>query len=424
MMWVLALMASCWTVFTEMAPYLLFGFLMAGLLSIFISPEWVERHLGGRGLLPIVKAAAFGVPLPLCSCGVIPVTASIRNHGASRGATVGFLLSTPQTGVDSILASYALLGPVIAAYRPVVAFLTGIIGGSIVSVLEPEQSDGGTVSHNTCTEECCAKQPQRPAIVRALHYGFVTLPGDIANALLLGILIAGCISTFLHENFLTQYLGDGIGTMLLMIAVGIPLYVCSTASIPIALGFMHLGVSPGAALAFLIAGPATNAAAIAVVWKLLGRRTTLVYLLSVAFGALAAGLSLDLLFSWLPPTFIDHTKHFHEHGTGWAGQVSAVILLAVLLGSMLQKRMGKTMETATPADHTVVLKVSGMTCSHCVNTVARTLRAISGVDSARVDLERGEAVISGEGLDRNVLAQAVQNLGYEVSFAEESPAPS
>ena len=136
MSWLIDPLWASWSVLAQMAPYLLFGFFTAGMLSVLISPEWVERHLGGRGWLPIIKAAALGVPLPLCSCGVIPVTASIRNHGASRGATVAFLLSTPQTGVDSIFATYALLGPVYAIYRPVVALITGVIGGVVADMVD------------------------------------------------------------------------------------------------------------------------------------------------------------------------------------------------------------------------------------------------------------------------------------------------
>ncbi len=201
-----------WMLLGEMAPWLLFGFLVAGVLSVFLRPETIERHLGGRGLGPSLKAAAFGVPLPLCSCGVIPVAASLRRHGASRGATAAFLLSTPQTGVDSILVTFSLLGPVFAVVRPVVAFLSGVIGGAAVDLLGDERdvpaapapdvagplalpaaASAGDPAGQACTDACCTAEPGEPWWRRVLTYGFVTLPEDLARPLLLGILVAGLI---------------------------------------------------------------------------------------------------------------------------------------------------------------------------------------------------------------------------------------
>jgi len=169
---------ASWLVLGEMAPYLLLGFLVAGVLSVSISPQWVERRLGKPGLGPVFAASLFGVPLPLCSCGVIPVSASIRRHGASRAATTAFLLSTPQTGVDSIAITYALLNPVFAVFRPIAALLTGVLGGFLVQLFgEPEKTDPADESKpGACTEACCKGPHQQNVIVRALHYGFVTLP--------------------------------------------------------------------------------------------------------------------------------------------------------------------------------------------------------------------------------------------------------
>ena len=188
-----------WGVLTEMSPYLLFGFLVAGILSVFIRPETVERHLGGHGLWPIVKASAFGVPLPLCSCGVIPVAASLRRHGASKGATTSFLMSTPQTGVDSILVTLSLLGPVVAIFRPIVAFVSGVIGGSVVSLTQ--KNDPSTVETvEKCHDSCCSTDgPVHGKLMRVLRYGFVTLPRDIAKPLLAGLVIAGLIAVLVQR---------------------------------------------------------------------------------------------------------------------------------------------------------------------------------------------------------------------------------
>lgn len=426
MSWMTEFVMACWTVFGEMAPYLLFGFLMAGVLSVFISPAWIERHLGGRGWKPVVKGALFGVPLPLCSCGVIPVTASIRSHGASRGAATSFLLSTPQTGVDSMLATYALLGPVFAVYRPLVAMLTGVAGGGLVSLFEPRDVPDvpPPAPPITCSDGCGGDDCHESRIKKALRYGLVTLPRDIARPLLLGIVIAGVISVFVTQDVLAPYLGGGLFAMLVMIIAGIPLYVCATASIPMALGFMHLGVSPGAALAFLIAGPATNAATIAVVWRVLGRRTALIYLASVAVGAVLAGLSLDALYSGLATMGVPVAHHIHAEAGGWFGHVSAVALLVVLAYSLWKPTAAAhemhpekpAKESPAPGD-TVHLAVKDMTCSHCAETVARTLRETPGVTHAEVSLEKASAAVSGPRIDPEALIAALQRLGYRATRA-------
>jgi len=325
-----------WYVLGRMAPYLLFGFLMAGVLSVWISPEWVERHLGRRGFGPVVKASLFGVPLPLCSCSVIPVSASIRRHGASRAATTAFLLSTPQTGVDSIAVTYALLGPVFAIFRPIVALMTGLLGGVLVQMIdEPNGSNlGAAPTGGGCEEACCAHKNERSKTSRALRYGLVTLPADIGVALLAGILIAGVMAALVPQDQLHTYIGGGIVSILILMAAGVPVYVCATASVPIAAALMHMGASPGAALAFLIAGPATNAATFTTIWKLLGKKTAAVYIATVAVSAVVCGLVLDWLVPVMASVLPELSTHTHATETGsWFGHVSAVVLLVVLIFS-------------------------------------------------------------------------------------------
>jgi uncharacterized membrane protein YraQ (UPF0718 family) len=307
-----------------MAPYLLFGFFIAGILSIFLSAAFVEKHLGGHGIWPVIKASLLGVPLPLCSCGVIPVATSLSKHGSSKGATTAFLLSTPQTGVDSILATYGLLGPVFAIFRPIAAFAVGLIGGSIVSVVDP--SSGENAGPEKCEDECCAHKQKRSRLIAALRHGFVVLPRDIAKPLLVGLVIAGAIATLVPENFFSENLGVGLVPMLVMMAVGIPLYVCATASIPIAAMMIMKGVTPGAALVFLMTGPATNAATIATLWKMFGRRTTLVYLAVVALTALGSGILLDYFFT---VTDLPAGMH-HAHMLPEPVKVIAAVLLIIL----------------------------------------------------------------------------------------------
>ena len=267
-----SLLSEFWHVLGDMAPYLLFGFFAAGFLSVLIAAEQVDRHLGGTGLWSVVKATVFGIPLPLCSCSVIPVAASLARHGASRGATAAFLLSTPQTGVDSILVTFSLLGVVFAVFRPLAAFVVGVVGGTLVSLFGAAGGEAPRGEAVSCHEACCAAGGQRSTVARALAYGFITLPRDIGRSLLAGLVIAGLIAAFVPREIFEGALGTGPLAMGAMMLLGLPLYVCATASVPIAAALIAKGVSPGAALVFLMTGPATNAAAIATVWRVLGRR--------------------------------------------------------------------------------------------------------------------------------------------------------
>ena len=399
-----------WATLIEMAPYLLFGFLVAGVLSVLIPTRWVEEHLGGRGLLPSIKAAAFGVPLPLCSCGVIPVSASLRRHGASRGATTAFLISTPQTGVDSILVTLSLLGPVFAIFRPFAALAAGVLGGGIVDALE---KDGGAVEADppaACEDACCSGDGHESKAVGALRYGFVTLPRDIGRSLLVGLLLAGLITALVPPE-LAAKVGSGFLGMVVMMALGLPVYVCATASVPIAAALIAKGVSPGAAFVFLMTGPATNAATIATVWKVMGRRTAVVYLATVGLSALALGALLDLVYVHTGAAPAPHAHELIPHAVKIA---SAVALLAVLGAAFLSRPHAAAGEPA-PAGESVTLAIEGMTCSHCAQSVTRALREAEGVASAEVDLESGKAVVTGQALDPAALRAAVEALGYRVA---------
>ena len=424
-----------WGMLGEMAPYLQFGFLMAGILSICISPEFIERHLGGRGFGPVVKAAVFGVPLPLCSCGVIPVAASFRRHGASRAATTSFLLSTPQTGVDSIAITYALLGTAFAIYRPIVALATGLLGGLLVMLFVRSNGNGSAAEDQPpeCHESCCSEEGSKRNIVwRALEYGFVTLPRDIGLSLLVGVVIAGAITATISTAELKPYLGGGVLSIILMMALGIPIYVCASASVPIAAGLIHAGASPGAVLAFLIAGPASNAATITTVWKLLGRRTVFLYLLTIAVSAVGAGLLLD----WLLPTMqiklpdLGDTCHDAMAG-GWLSASWAIALLAVLgfsFAATYSRKRTRTEEVVAGHLHRpnsssrrLELAIDGITCAHCVATVTRALKECHGVESVQIDLASGRAVILGDGVKSHGLVAAVESVGYKARSVVDEP---
>ncbi len=433
MNYVLEILVEGWAVLMEMAPYLLFGFIVAGFLSVLLSPAWVERHLGGKGFWSVLKASLFGVPLPLCSCGVIPVSASLHRHGASKGATASFLLSTPQTGVDSILVTYGLLGGVFALFRPVAALISGVVGGTLVSLFDhtpvsPEiETAAETVSPTAdpCTDVCCSGEQgegRGGKLWRALRYGLLDLPRDIGPTLVIGLLLAGLISALMPDNFLAPYLGGGLWAILALMLLGLPVYVCATASVPVA--FMLVvdqGVSPGAAFAFLVTGPATNAATIAVLWRVLGRRTALVYLATVAATAVLGGLLLDQILS-----AGDIRGHLHEGHwmlPAWLNFASAVGLLALLayaLATRYVPRLRKheteapTMSEASERTQTTRLSIEGMTCGHCAASVKRALTETPGVDSAEVNLPAKEARVTGRGYDVAELRAAVESLGYRV----------
>jgi len=430
--WLTDIPADFWMVLGEMAPYLLLGFFVAGVLSVVMSPEFVERHLGGRGLWTVFKASAFGVPLPLCSCGVIPVAASIRRHGAGRGATTAFLISTPQTGVDSILATLSLLGPVYAIYRPIAALVSGLLGGAVGAATDEGDGNGGDEAPAQCNAACCSGSDEHGKAYRALTYGFVTLPRDIAKTLLIGLALAALISALVPEGYFSGVVPPGPLQILVLMLAGIPIYICATASIPIAVGLIQAGVSPGAVFALLMTGPATNAAAVATVWKVLGRRTCLIYLAAMMVGAFVGGIVLDQIVT---AQEVGEAMH-HGWLPGPVKSVSAVALLAMLVSGWLYRPGGghdHDHEHDETCDHdhageagehahehvaesaVVTITVKGMTCSHCTNSVRRALLECEGVSDVTVDLASGRAEATGDDPDPDVLREAVESLGFEVA---------
>jgi uncharacterized membrane protein YraQ (UPF0718 family) len=324
------ILIASWNMLSLMAPFLLMGFFVAGLLSVFLPVSFVQRHLGRPGALQVFKAALLGVPLPLCSCSVIPVAASLRRQGAERGATASFLATTPQTGVDSILATAAVLGGVFALIRVLMALVTGIIIGLVMDRLGSATGVGD--------EAEAASGSKAPSPVRSWRkvwsYGFVKLPRDIGNALLLGVLVSGFLSVWVPEDFFAGWAGQGIVSYLVVMAIGIPLYVCSTGSIPIALSLLHLGFSPGAALVFLVTGPATNAATFTTLSKFLGRYSTLVYLAVLAATSLIGGLLFDRYVTVPLP---DVAEHLHGEGLRVWHYFSGVLMLGIITAARWPK---------------------------------------------------------------------------------------
>lgn len=331
-----------WLITSAMAPYLLLGFAAAGLMTVLISRQFIEQQLLAPKLSSILKATLFGIPLPLCSCAIIPVTSSLRKQGASKGATVAFLTTTPQTGFDSIAATFSLMGGIFALARVLAALASGILTGLIVQLTDRSEPSTRAEDPKCC---CCANESKKPDSKwrSALRYSAIELPRDIALYLLIGMLVSAAITTFLPANFFSTKIDNYWVAMLSMLIVGIPLYVCSTASIPIAAGLITAGISPGAALVFLIAGPATNTATICAMWKVIGHRTTIIYLGSLFVIALAAGVALDAFSLQYK---INIAKHCRDTELTFFAQACAVLLL-VLIGIPILKKIG-LLKTANP----------------------------------------------------------------------------
>ncbi|MDE0838151.1 MAG: permease [Kiritimatiellae bacterium] len=333
------LIAEFWFVLASMAPYLLFGFLIASVLSVFLKASFVRERFGKGGFREVVVASLMGVPLPLCSCGVLPVAASLREQGATRGATLSFLTSTPQTGVDSIAITYSLLGPIFTIVKVGVAFVSGVFCGSLVDRFggqDPTVEDRRVVEPSSIADS--VPLPKTVRLRHGLRHGFVTVACSIAWATLIGVFLAAVLTTFIPPNLLTGIAEHRGWTMFAMLVVGIPLYVCSSGSVPLAYAFMATGISPGAALVFLIVGPATNMATVTTVWKLLGGRSVLLYLGSLTFCAILAGYGFDFL---LLRSGVESMPKAHGIHLGFWSHVSAVVLLVVFATALANRRKAK-----------------------------------------------------------------------------------
>ena len=317
----------------EAAPWVVPGLLVAGLIKAWLPMAGMAGRLKGRGLGAVGGAALLGAPLPLCSCGVLPAAFGLRRAGASKGATTSFLISTPETGVDSIPLSYVLLGPVFAVARPVVAVVSAVLTGLSVALAVREDEAPPVTSPATSgvTDDCRgapAEDEANPGLLAGLRYAFSDLWDDIALWLAGGMAAAGVIVTVAPPDVLAAW-ASGPTAMLVVLAVSVPMYVCATALTPLALAMLHAGVSPGTALVFLLAGPATNLAGLALVRRELGNRTMAIYLAGVVITSLAAGLALDALWTeagWpLPAAPVAGAESAHHL---WLG-LPALVLLAV-----------------------------------------------------------------------------------------------
>jgi uncharacterized membrane protein YraQ (UPF0718 family) len=367
----------------EASPWLLLGLLIAGLMKAWVPTKILSKHLGDSNK-SIIKAALIGAPLPLCSCGVIPVATELRRSGASAPATASFLVATPETGVDSVSISYALLGPVFAIYRPITAIASAITTGFLVATIKPENikspipstksSCSTTPERTSCCStstipklepipaiknSCCGSKIPEPKVeekttccttgnktviknasaiqktLQGVKYASTQLIDDIIIWLAIGLIFATLVRTFLPESFLLSY-GSGLPAMLMMIVISIPMYICATASTPIAAGFIMAGLSPGTALVFMMAGPATNISTLGVIKKEMGAKVLSRYLIGISVCAIAFGSLLDFGLTFYQINITDQMQHSHELLPYWFG-LTCALLIAFLAIKPLRK---------------------------------------------------------------------------------------
>ena len=401
----------------DMSPWLLLGFLIAGLLHVFFPQGKINRLLGSSNIKSVLRAALIGIPLPLCSCGVIPTGVSIHKNGASRGAAISFLISTPQTGVDSIMVTYSLLGLPFAIVRPVIALITGIAGGAITNKLEPSLNIKPFEETFVIPEN---KRQGRNSFIEIFRYAFIEFLEDIAKWLVIGLLIAALIAVFVPDDFFATYIHNDLLGMLFILAASIPVYVCATSSVPIAAVLMMKGVSPGAALIFLMAGPATNAATISVIGNSMGRKTLFIYLITLIFGALFSGLFIDNILprEWFTNAVsLLHEGHEHSLLPYGIRLISGILITLFILNIYLRKWLRKfksgTEQTRNLKMNEIKIFVRGMNCNHCKMTVESHLKKLEGIDNSIADVDKETVILSGDHIDLDKVKETIESIGYK-----------
>ncbi|MBS9773740.1 MAG: SO_0444 family Cu/Zn efflux transporter [Tenacibaculum sp.] len=393
----------------EMAPFLLLGFFFAGLLYAFVPSKNIERYLNGNPLKSSVLAALFGIPLPLCSCGVIPTGTALYKNGASKGGTVSFLISTPQTGIDSILATFSLMGLPFTIIRPFAALITGVIGGFMTNIVTNKEVEIKSIEKKGKKDKTISEKIQL-----VFRYGFVDFIQDISKWLIVGVVLAAIISVLIPNNFFELINISPIYQMLAILVVSIPLYICATGSIPLAAMLILKGVSPGAAFVLLMAGPATNAATITMIGRVLGKKSLLIYLSTIIIGAIGFGLLIDyvLPYEWFSEISKNHLYHNHETNLSWWQITSGIILSGLIINGYIRKCIKRNKVNNNKFDMKII-KVEGMTCSHCKSNVENNISKLPFVKNVKVDLVEKTVSVEGEQVEMNKVKEVINSLGYK-----------
>ena len=394
------MLTAAWYIWLELAPWILLGAGVSGLLHVVLPENWLRRNLSGRS--GVFRAVGLGVPLPLCSCGVIPVGLGMKKEGAGNGAAVGFLISTPQTGVDSILVSASFLGWPFALLKVAVALVTGLTGGMLAedgttSHVPPQRSDSQTRSGNPA-----AAVEHAAELIRSI-WGWLAA----------GVMVSALLTWKMPADQLSSWpIMTGFPSLIMALLISVPLYVCATASVPIAATLVAAGLSPGAALVFLMAGPATNIATMGAVYRTLGRRSFVIYIASIVTGSLAAGM----LFNHVIPINAA-TLHRYDHSAWWQ-TASGIALLVIVTGFAAQggmRAMRRRMDTS--ATDKLTIGVNGMTCDGCAGRLERALEQVSSVSLASASWQENSVTVTGS-VDRKSLLPVIRDAGFEVVDAK------
>jgi hypothetical protein len=391
------MLAAIWQVWLQLSPWLLLGAAAAGLLHVLLPRDFARRQF--RGLSGVTKAVALGVPLPLCSCGVIPAGLGLKKDGASDGAAVGFLISTPQTGVDSLLVSASFLGWPFTIFKCVSALVMGLIGGAATEALHTDAEDIGHLE--------AASAPQSTV---GFFEHMIDVIRPIWKWIVFGVVVSAAITVWIPPGAMASWSDiDPALAGLAALAIALPLYVCATASVPIAAALIAQGMPTGAALVFLMAGPATNVATIGAVKRAFGGRVLAVYLATVIIGSVGFAYVYD---AFIP--FASLGSMTHEHAHPWWAWASALVLGGLFAYFAFDDLRRSWLRRRAPAGPAVVtLEVEGLTCNNCVRKLERALRDVDGVTSAMVTLEPGRATVEGSVRPADLEA-VVRSTGYAV----------
>lgn len=394
------LITAVWHVFLELAPSLLLGAGLAGIIHVALPTDFAARQLRGTG--GVLKAVAFGVPLPLCSCGVLPAGLGLKRDGASDGASIGFLISTPQTGVDSMLVSASFLGWPFALFKVVSAAVTGAVGGWLADRVGTEDTGAPTTSAPVARGE----RTWRSMVDQALE-----ILRSIWGWLVVGVLISAALEVFVPPTVWAQVAAwGGLGAAFAALIVSLPLYVCATASVPIAAALVAGGMPAGAALVFLMAGPATNAATVGAIHRAFGARILGVYLGTLILGSMAFGLAFDFLLG--STAAVGHEHHAQPSWWVLGSTFSLLALLAYFALDDFRHWLRARGQRAKGGGSGLTVGVQGMTCNGCVQHLERILNQDSAVDSAVASLEPGQVVVYGAIPELRV-RELIADAGYQ-----------
>lgn len=456
-------------IINEMSPYLLLGFFLAGIMHAFIPGKYYTRYLSAPSFRSVINAAIFGIPLPLCSCGVIPTAMSLRKEGASKGAVASFLIATPQTGVDSIIATFSLMGWPFAIIRPIAALVTAIFGGVVVNSADSQSS---AASAPVSTKDSCGCHDHSHGhshnhshnhshgeahthgfwakMRSALEYAFIEMMEDIGKWLVIGLVVAGLITVFVPDSAFEVFKGNTLASMILVLCIAIPMYLCATGSIPIAVALMLKGLTPGAGLVLLMAGPACNMASILVIRKVMGTRTLVAYLASIIIGAIGFGCLIDYMqfndILSFTQSLVANDACCVEHDS-WFSWLCTGVLALLLINAIVLPKLGLRKEHACHChDHADgdsccchddddcccnddddddccchnkklsdirVYRIEGMNCNHCRQAAEGALQQVPGVTSATVSLQTKEAHVTGNASEDD-LRVAIEEIGFKL----------